>query len=299
MKSKNDQLLEGAIDLHYHCYPEFSYDFQARLDDREAMQDAQRAGMLGIVLKSHIWPTVGRTDYLRSLVPGFQVFSSITLNISSGGLNPWALEMAAAQGARVVWMPTWSSVNALKAERGVGYRIKKHVPSLQYLGPKDGLSILDATGQVLEEVKEILAIAQKNGLVVSTGHLSPEESLKLAQEAANLGLTRLVFGHPLASSVGASMDMIRNMAKLGFYIELTALNAFFHTGDSLKRSIEIIREIGPEKCLLTSDCFGPWVPPAAEMLRMLSGALLEAGIEEEAIRQMLKINPAKLLDLPY
>lgn len=128
-------------------------------------------------------------------------------------------------------MPTWSSVNALQ-RGGVGKVIKRFVPSLQSLGPIDGLEILDESGLVHDKVKEILAIAKKYSLIVSTGHLFPSESPKLAEEAANLGLTKLVFGHPLASSVGASMDVIREMANRNFLIELSALNTHFHAGNS-------------------------------------------------------------------
>lgn len=297
MKSKADQLLEGAIDLHCHCYPEFSSDFKARLDDQETLEAAQRAGMLGLVLKSHMWPTVGRVDYLRRLVPGFQVFSSITLNISVGGLNHWAVESAALQGARVVWMPTWSSISAMK-KGGVGNVIKKWVPSLKSVSLAEGLSILNDSGGVLDKVREILAVAKKYKLVVSTGHLDPEESVKLAIEAKSIGFNKLVFGHPLAGSVQASMDTIVQMANSDSLIELSAYNAFF-VGNTLKQSVEVIRAVGADKCLLSSDCFGPWVPPSVEMLRMFIGALLDLGIGENDIRQMIKVNPAKLLDITY
>lgn len=295
MKTKIDQLLEGAIDLHCHCYPEFNSDFKSRLDDQEMLETAQRAGMLGIVLKSHIWPTVGRVDYLRRLVPGFQTFSSITLNITSGGISPWAVELAALQGAKVVWMPTWSSVSSIK-KGGIGNIIKKWVPSLESVSLAEGLGILDESGHVLNKVIQILEIAKKYAVIVSTGHLYPEESLKLAEESEKIGFKKLVFGHPLAGSVKASMEVIRQMANLNCLIELNALNTFFH-GSNLKQAAEVIQAVGADRCLLTSDFFGSWVPPSSEMLRMFIGGLLESGIEEDAIRQMIKINPAKLLDI--
>lgn len=294
MRSKADQLLEGATDLHCHGYPEFSADFQARLDDQETLELAQRAGMRALVFKSHMWPTVGRVDYLRRLVPGFQVFGSISLNISSGGLSPWAVESAALQGAKVIWMPTWSSASAMK-KPGVIDLMKKYVPSLEAVGPMEGLTILDESRQVLSKVKQILSIAKKYALVISTGHLSPEESLKLAQEAENVGFSKLIFGHPLGT-VAATMAEIQQMAQRNCFIELCALNAFF-VGNTFEQTVKVIRSVGAGSCVLTSDSFRSWRPPPSELLRMFIGALLESDVEEDEIRQMVQTNPAKLLDI--
>ncbi|MBI4334681.1 MAG: hypothetical protein HY673_25790 [Chloroflexi bacterium] len=293
MKTRADRLLEGAIDLHYHCYPEFSYEFQPRLDDQETLELARQTGMRGVVLKSHIWPTVGRADYLRRLVPGIEAFASICLNSSSGGLSLWAVESAALQGARVVWMPTWNAASVAN-KGGVTGILKKYVPSLETAGP--GLTILDGLGEVLPVVKQILAMARKHRLVISTGHLSPAESLKLAEEARDAGVGPLIFCHPLSASIQASMEEIRRMAGLNCLIEFCALDAFF-VGKNLKETIEVIEAIGPGKCLLSTDSFRFWRPPGPELLRMFIGALLEAGVSEDGIEQMVKTNPARLLGI--
>ena len=55
--------------------------------------------------------TVERAQVVAAAVPGVVVLGAITLNRSVGGLNPLAVEVAARQGARIVWFPTVSAVN--------------------------------------------------------------------------------------------------------------------------------------------------------------------------------------------
>ena len=52
-----DHLLRGAVDLHHHGFPEFTLDHPTRLDDAAELAHARAAGMAGIVLKSHFFPT--------------------------------------------------------------------------------------------------------------------------------------------------------------------------------------------------------------------------------------------------
>jgi len=114
MISSADRLLEGAIDLHCHGYPEICFEVKMRAEDLEAAQLAAQAKMKGFVLKSHMWPTVGRAYQLRNQLKGVEVWPSMTLNTSAGGFSPWTVESALKQGAKVIWMPTWSAKNDIQ-----------------------------------------------------------------------------------------------------------------------------------------------------------------------------------------
>ena len=135
-----DELLEGAIDLHVHGYPSLELEAYTRVEDLEIAEQCEKAGMRGFVLKSHIWPTVNRAYYLRKAFPGVEIFPSITLNRTTGGLNLVALESAAKQGAKVVFMPTWSAENDLR-RGGASTFLREYLPSIQTLKPEDGISI--------------------------------------------------------------------------------------------------------------------------------------------------------------
>ena len=194
-----EQLLEGSIDTHCHGSSETAFD------DVEALRLAGMARMKGIVFKSHMWPTMDYVRRLKSEVDGIEAWSSITLNISSGGFNPWATEAAIEQGAKVIWFPTWSAGNDLR-KNAFSRFMKDRLPTLNRLGPDAGLSVFNDLGDLDRNVKEILALARDHDVAVFTGHISPEESLAVAREAKNMGFEKLLITHPYGRSVGASAE---------------------------------------------------------------------------------------------
>ena len=285
-------LLQGAIDMHYHGYPEITLGVRARVDDVEALEMARDMGMRGFVIKSQMWPSIGRVYHLRQRIQDVECFSGIVLNSIVGGLSPWVVEAAARQGAKVVWLPTWSSTHRL-GESGFSRLMKGWFPSMTF---EPGLSCVDSSGKLTTDVQSIIGIAKDMDLVLCTGHISPPESLAVAQEAERIGFTRLVFTHPLSGSVGANLEQTKEMVNRGAYAEFCALNIFY--GNELDRMLEFINELGAEHCILSSDAFLEWVPPLPEFLRMFLGRLLISGVDEESIITMVTKNPATLLGLP-
>jgi hypothetical protein len=289
---KVSPLLKGAIDMHYHGYPEITLGVEARVDNVKALELARQMGMRGIVIKSQTWPNMGQVYYLRQLVPNVECFASITLNSLVGGTSPWVVDAAARQGAKVVWLPTWNSTHKL-GQSGFARLMKAWFPSMTF---EPGLSCVDSSGRPTSEVRSIIKLAKDMDLVLCTGHIAPAESLAIAQEAERIGFTKLVFTHPLSGSVGATLEQTKEMTKRGAYAEMCALNIFY--GNELDKMLEFISEIGANHCILSSDAFLEWVPPAPEFLRMFLGRLLISGIDEESIKIMVADNPAKLLGLP-
>jgi len=286
-------LLQGAIDMHYHGYPEITLRVKARMDDEEALQMALSLGMRGVVLKSQMWPTMGRAYHLRQRVPGIECFSSITLNSIAGGLSPWVVEAAARQGAKVVWLPTWNAAHK-RGEGGFSRMMKGWFPSLSF---EPGLSCLDSSGNLTGDMLEIIRLAKDLQLVLCTGHISPWESLAIAKESERIDYGQLVFTHPLSEAVGATLEQTKEMIKRGAYAEFCALNLF--AANNLERIPEFIAELGADHCILSTDAFREWVPPGPEFLRMFIGRLLMvSGIDEESIKTMVQHNPAFLLGLP-
>jgi len=64
---------------------------------------------------------------------------------------------------------------------------------------------------------------------------------------------------------------------------------------SVSELAESIREIGPERVVLSSDVGQLHNPPPVEALRLLFEILLEEGIPPDDIRRMAHMNPANLL----
>jgi hypothetical protein len=293
-----DDLLVGAFDLHRHGFPEMSLHCKNRFSDVDNLISTRDAGFRGAVIKSHFWPTVGRVFHLKNIVSGIEIYSSITLNRVVGGFDPISVESAALQGARVMWFPTWSAANDI--ERG---GISKHILP-EYLKrteklPADyGLRVTDESGKVRTEVKECLAVAQEHGMIVCTGHISARESIALAGVAAGMGITRLVFTHPDSATVGASIDDIGEMIKLGAVCEVCAIG-FMPIYARMKMSdfVGLIDRFGASNVILTSDYFSDWFPSASEAIRLIAGTLLELGVKPADITTMLCRNPERLLGL--
>jgi hypothetical protein len=297
MITQSQRLLEGAIDLHCHGYPEVSFDCKMSVEDIETANLAAQAKMQGFVLKSHMWPTVGRAYQLNSQIEGVKIWPSITLNQVVGGFSPWCVESALKQGAKMIWLPTWSSKNDLQRE-GASQILLKYLPTLQKFDVARGLTVFDDAGQIKPSVKEVLALAKDYDAAVSTGHLSPEEVLAIARQAKGMGLKKLIFCHPDSKSVGADMEHIKKMSGMDFFIEFAYLGLL--PGFKRITAQEIsqrIKEVGAEHSILTTDAFFDWTPPPPEMLRMFIGDLLEQGISKDEIEIMVKNNPSQLLGL--
>ncbi len=291
-----DQLLEGAIDLHCHGFPEISFDVKMRVEDLDAARLAAQAKMKGFVLKSHMWPTVGRVYQMKDKLEGITVWPSMAINTSSGGFSPWIVESALKQGVKVLWMPTWSARNDIQ-RGGFSRLMKPWLETINQMTPEDGLTIFDASGGVDRKVREILALAKQYDVAVFTGHLSPEEGLAVAREAKKMGIKKFIFCHPDSRAVGAQMEHIKEMAGMNFFVEFTFLGllpAFYRI--SIQEVVKRIKEIGAERSVLTTDSFFEWASPPSEMMRMFISSLLAHGITPEEIDLMARKNPAYLLN---
>jgi len=292
-----DLLIQGAIDFHHHGYPEISLAHKTRHEDVDELAISRAAGMAGIVLKSHMWPTVGRAYHLKRLVPGIEVIPSITLNPIVGGFSPIAVESAALQGARVVFFPTWGAAHDRK-RGGMSHYLKGFLKQAAQLTSDTGLTVTDENGRVRPEVAECLAVAAEHNMVICTGHISPRESIALAQRAKDFKIETIVFSHPDSHSVGATREEIRDMVQLGAVCEFCTLGLLPRFQRlSPRTAIEIIEEITPDKSIITTDYFFEWSPPAAETLRMLAGTFLELGMSVADVRKMMRDTPARLLGI--
>src|SRR5919197_3006050 len=98
-------LVQGGYDLHVHVAPDVP---RRRIDDRTLAERFAENGLAGFGLKSHYTSTAERAQVV-SAVTGLDVIGTLTLNQAVGGMNPLAVEVAAREGARIVWMPTVDS----------------------------------------------------------------------------------------------------------------------------------------------------------------------------------------------
>jgi Family of unknown function (DUF6282) len=294
--SAYDDLLHGVVDLHVHVDLEFSATaFRKVLPEWEWLPRAEAAGMRAVVLKSHLWPTVTTAHYLRELYRGpVAVLPSVTLNPTSGGIEPWAVEAAADMGARMVFLPTWGAAGD-RHNGGFHSRLAGHFAHFD-AGRLSTLSLVDGTGRLSTAAHEVLRLCADRGLVLGTGHTAWRESLLLCAAAREIGFDRLVLNHPLSVSVQAPRAAIVAAAESGAKIEFCwpMISPGRHPPAEV---VALVDEIGADATVLTSDFFGGSNPPPPDLLRLMLGTLHDAGLSPRQIAIAAAEVPARLLGL--
>ncbi len=276
-----DRLMDDAVDIHVH------FDPDARVERRsnavELAQEAKNAGMRGLVLKSHEYPSHPVAYTVTQTVPGISLIGGVALNVEVGGLNPTAVEASANLGGRIVWMPTLSA----RADR-------------QAKGLEGGIYLLDSQGRLIPEVYPILETIKQHDMVLATGHISTEESMTLVDEAKNLGIHHVVVTHATTMSfrTGMTVDDMKVLAGKGAFIE-HCVHVMMPLTYRLSPSelTDTIRSIGAEQCIISTDFGQAFHPSPPEGLRMGIATLLQAGMEEVEVGMMVKDNPSRLLGL--
>ena len=273
MNEQIEEVLRGSHDLHVHAAPDGSQ--QRRMDALEVARCAYEAEMGGFVLKSHDYNTAPLTYALNQMYPGLNVFGSITLNRSVGGINPDAVQVAADMGAKVVWMPTHS---ADFRQRELG---------------GEGIRLTNENGTLGDGVHEVLEIVAANDMTLASGHISPAEVIALFTAARTRGVRRMIATHPDGV---ATVEEQRRMIALGAYPEYTFLACMPAQARMTPQQLaDTVRGLGVGNCVVTTD-FGQWQnPPPAEGMRMAIAALLDAGLTSNEVTTLVKRNPAQLL----
>lgn len=294
MRTISDELLEGSVDLHAHVFPQVYLEEPGRVLDHEWAEAARRSGMRGFAMKSHLWPTMGQARILNSLYPGITALGAIVLNENVGGLSPFAAESAVRLGAKIIWMPTYTSAHDIKVG---GYSRRMAAAYQQKLSP-DGIAAVGSDGNILPELDEIMEIARDAEVIIATGHFSPDESVALARRAREIGLQKFVFTHATTPFIGASDAQMLEVADLGFHVEFgwAAAMPLAH-GLRPSRIAELVHLIGAERCIMVTDAQMDWNPAPPEMMRMFIASMVRLGIKEEEIRWMVQRNPLFLAGL--
>ncbi|MBM2614852.1 hypothetical protein JIG36_04680 [Actinoplanes sp. LDG1-06] len=313
-------LLHGAIDVHVHGQPDVSAALPNRGSDVDVARLAHAYGMSGWVLKSHLWPTTDRaravTQALAGIhrpattiepsaaagaqspaaTTGFRVFGSITLNPPVGGLEPAVVEMAAAHGARVVFLPTWGSAADMARDGYITRLLRRSAPSFDEYAARQAVALCDPSGRLSLRAREVADACRALGLALATGHASPAESRAVAAYGAEIGL-RVLVTHPLHYTTDPAE--LREFADMGALLEFCNAPLLHPEGHLRVRDVhDALTAVGADNAVLTTDVFSRWVPPEPECLRMFVEQLAHLGWTAEQIRTMVATNPLTFLGEP-
>jgi hypothetical protein len=284
-------LLRGAYDTHMHISPDV---VERKIDDITLARKFAELGMDGFVLKSHYGSTAERAAVVRNAVPETNVLGAIALNRAVGGINPLAVEIAAREGARTVWLPTVDSVNeSHEREAPPGAKVPVWVKlqlDLREQGIEiDPVPVVDDKGVVLPTVQEVLSMIARHGMLLATGHLSRDEIFAVVDAALDAGVKDIVITHPEFPSQDLSVEDQRELAGKGTLLERCFTTP--HTGKvSWDRWIQNIRAVGPESSVLSTDLGQVFNPPVEDGMALMVDRLLEAGFQEEEVYVMAVVN---------
>jgi len=268
-----------------------------RITDLELAHRFRDRGLAGFFLKSHYVPTAERAAVVNAAVPGVAALGGIVLNAAVGGINPFAVEIAAREGAVIVSMPTVDALNEPAGRRPIPP--DGNVPMwarLQHELRGRGIEsapvpVVDDAGVVLPEVRRVLEVIAAHDLVLATGHLSRDEILAVVDAAVATGVRRIIVTHPEFPSQDLSGEDQASLAAKGALLERCFTTP--HTGKvSWEKMFANVRAGGPRHSFFSSDLGQPHGPPVEDGLALLADRFLAAGFSEEEVRTMAVANTA-------
>jgi hypothetical protein len=289
------ELLRGAFDTHIHVSPDV---VDRKIDDLLLARRFIELGLDGFVLKSHYGSTAERASVVTAAVPGIQALGAISLNRGVGGINPLAVEVAAREGARTVWLPTVDSVNeSRERDAPPGAAVPVWVKLQRELREQgieiEPVPVVDDGGTLLPEVREVLRMIARHRMLLATGHLSRDEIFAVVDGAVEAGIADVVVTHPEFPSQALSVDDQRSLAERGALLERCFTTP--HTGKvPWEVWIENTRAVGPEHSVLSTDLGQVSNPPVEDGLALMVDRLLEAGFDEGDVHMMAVVNTRRV-----
>ncbi len=299
-------LLHGAIDLHTHTAPSLA---PRSVDSWQLLQLAAAAGMRGVLIKDHHFPTMQQA-WLANRHAGVddcRLYGSLTLNHTVGGLNLDAVDAAIRFGTALICLPTISAANHVVYRQRIGNAAHPRDPlstasaSVAAGAVTTGapIGLMDTSGRATPAVREILRRAAAADVAVATGHCSLEEAGAVVAAARELDCRKVVLTH-FPGYTTTQINALRRVVDAGpCFVEL----CWEMTVRDLPPAYQVlpsqiatyIRAFGPERVVLSTDFGHARLPDPVEGMRTILRMLIAEGWDDASIRTMTTHNPAWLL----
>jgi uncharacterized protein DUF6282 len=282
-------LVQGAYDLHVHVDPDV---IPRRIDDVTLARRFADVGLAGFGLKSHYTSTAERAQIVSNIEPRVRAIGTLTLNRAVGGMNALAVEVAAREGARIVWLPTVDSPaeTAGRTEPKEGDKVPlwaKLQHELRGLGLGiEPVHVTDGEGRLLPETRDVLRAVARHGLMLATGHLAREDTFAVVDGAFEESVRHVVITHPEFPCQNFSLEDQRALAARGCLLE-RCLSTPLSGKTTWEHVFDGVRAVGVERTLFSSDCGNPDYPPVEDGLALWADRLLGAGFDEGDVQEMI------------
>jgi len=290
------ELVRGAFDPYVHVAPDFA---ARRITDLELAARCRALGLAGFGLTSHYTATAERAAVVNAAVGARVATGSIVLNHAVGGLNAAAVEVAARQGARFVWLPTVSARGEVAKVEGAdpGGNVPVWVRfelELRAAGARPGaVTVLDDDGAPLGELLAVLEIVARHRLALMTGHLSPVEVFAVVDAAVAAGVETIVVTNPEFPSHKLAPADQQRLAARGALLQ-RALTTPYTGKCTWEEIFAATRAVGAAHTVWGSDLGQVFNPPVEDGLALMADRFLEAGFTDEEVRIMAVENTRRL-----
>ena len=263
-----------------------------RIDDVTLARRFADVGLAGFALKSHYTSTAERARIVSAVAPGVQAIGTLTLNRAVGGMNALAVDIAAREGARIVWMPTVDSPaeTAGRTEPKEGDRVPlwaRLQHELRELGlGMEPVQVTDGEGRLLPETRDVLRTIARHDLVLATGHLARTDTFALMDGAFEEGVRHVVVTHPEFPCQDFSIEDQRELAARGCLLE-RCLSTPLSGKTTWEHVFDGVRAVGARRTLFSSDCGNPDYPAVEDGLALWADRLLDAGFDDGDVHEMI------------
>jgi hypothetical protein len=297
--------MTDAIDVHAHA---------RGLDEEDpfhAAREATKAGWQAIIYKSispgkpwevgrQLQEDVDRWAEGQKLRP-VKVLSAYVIGIPLAAPDFERIKAAVDGGVSAIWMPPVTSAWSLYRLGGRGMWLGKEENAVEPVAweeaLKHGVYVLDEQGKLLPAIRDTVKLAADRGIVMSFGHLSPQEMDALADACAAYGMKRAFIDHPFSEVFEFDIPKLKRWADAGLRFCFTWDELSPLLGVDPQDMVQAIREVGPEHFMLASDAGIPLLPDTVDAYRLLVVALRAYGLTEPEMRTIMHDTAAELLGI--
>ncbi|HKI99737.1 MAG TPA: DUF6282 family protein [bacterium] len=279
-----DACLRGAIDMHVHADP---CSLMPRNQDlTQVAIDAAGVGMRAVVRKDHFYSTVGEAYAVQRHIDHLVETEALAHRIEVYGGVPLAQTLDAAQIERAVRQPQFKMI---------------------WCNPVGGEPLV-ADGRVRPEMERIIHLAAEHGLAFNLGQPSHSAAKNpgvsdydglapLCERIREVG-ARAVLDHPLSSFTADQIEALSGgSVYAGLFCYPTLPSVIKAPVVDPARTLELVKRLGPQRCLIASDVGMLLEPTALEAYRLMIRLLIVLGFSEADVSVMIQDNPAHLLGL--
>ena len=130
----------------------------------------------------------------------------------------------------------------------------------------------------------MLRAIARHGLILATAHLGRDDTFAVVDGALEEGVAHIVVTHPEFTCQNFSIEDQVALADRGCLIE-RCLTTPYSGKTTCEHVFDGVRAVGIERNFFSSDCGNPDYPPVEDGLAIWADTLLEAGFDEDEIRE--------------